>query len=669
MKLSNESEAVTFASDVMQQSTGAHLNNIAWWGVQLQYYRGKHWRRHSADRHTISTRSLPTITDPSRRDVRVALNFIADNVTKVDSRITANEVPFDVLPASAAGTQARITAAIGEEYLRQTVQQQAFISKYMWCSFMRTIIGSHLLKLVFGQNDQGRYLGIEPVDPWHITLDPNNRLPDIANCHDFVIHSYALPVAVLKQRYDITIEPMATMGELQGSEEILTRATQLERPYAGDYMAKQPAVMIHELYTASEKGRFDRLWIMATGKDQGTGKLDRRVIWEGANPFAGLPFLKLDMFWRDSSAWGAGVPGRNISAQDIFNLSVTNLVRHLVHASWIRWTVPKETITQNTERQLNQNVMSSIIEYSVGIGGNAKPELVSAPNLPATATQLLNLVPQIGRRQVGLEDVSFGITSKRGEPTGAVKLKMQAADSVYNRVINLDAERMARFKQSIMTFPVVHKDYTGVQQVVGDQFSDSQIYEFLSIDPWKPSVVVSIVPGALLPKTATQIEEDTYKRLYAGLITPEMARITLFRKIGQAASSLEAAAFRTAQEENRLMLQGKPQLVLPWDIHGGHLPIHLEEYNRAVNRFKHPPEVLDLIGEHIQEHMTAQLAQELAYPPAEAPRAQVTQGAAAAGTRGQLGGGQGGGRSTAGGQASPEAEALKAEAAISQAAS
>ena len=414
MKLTENKEILQFVQDLVQEAQSSQLRNIAFWAIQLAYARGQQWRRaQTTTTGTVTNRYLKEVINPDRKDVRVSLNLIEGDITKADSRLTANEIPFDVLPSNSAASTARVSSAVGEEYLRQQALHLALLPKYQWCSFMRTILGSHLLKLVFRTGKDGnRWYDIAAIDPWQITLDPTNRSPDIANCHEFVMHTYAAPADLIAEQYKIDLKPLATMGQLMQAEEMLSRVAQLERPHAGRYQSKRKGILIHELCTASRPGVYDQLAIIGCGLGDKTQRIDRKVLWAGPNPFAGLPFMKLDMFWRDSSPWSKGVPGRSISAQDIFNLSLTNMVRYLVHASWVRWLVPRESMHRDQIKKLQGNVMNNVIEYSAALSGNLKPELARPPDLPTMANNFVASVPAMARRQIGLEDVGYGVTSK-----------------------------------------------------------------------------------------------------------------------------------------------------------------------------------------------------------------------------------------------------------------
>lgn len=596
-------QAETFIERALREAETAGGRDRQYWHLAGAYFRGEQWARQSTSSSstTTTTRRLQNVLDPSRPDVRVTLNLIADNTRKVDSKVTPQEIPFSIVPQEVGNPTDRILADIADTYLRVTCEEKRLLAILQTASFRRCVFGSCLLKMVLRQSDQDRDWDYAVVDPWTITLDPYLTDPDLAGGHQWLLHSYLMTVDEVRDRYGSTLEPLGEMGDLVAQQhlhyDILGRAR-----LAAAQQSHTPAVMIHELYHGASPGEFSRLNILARTRDQRTVPL-----WDGQSPFTGLPFLKLDLFPRADSPWGVGIPNVCVNIQDIYNLGWTNFIRYLVHCSWIKWAAPRETLNKDTRNALRNNQMLGLIEYDRTNSGEFKaPEMVRPPDMPAAAPQMLALPPEIAMRQSGLENVSFGSISKRGEAAGTVKMRIEQADSLFSKVASTDGERYKRFLTVMLTFPVRHRGLDELRRRVGDRFSDEQLLAFLDgVDVRRPALTIDLVPGALLPKTPTEIRQEQMMYLQLGLADPGEVRYEIWRRTGSAVAYRDEQVFRLVEEENRQMRSGTPMFVEREDLHELHLPGHELCLNHPVTRFRFGDRAMELLSDHIAEHRTA----------------------------------------------------------------
>ena len=614
-----DKELEQWLTEQIRSSETAGLRDRWYDTISIAYYAGNQWARQSSanassSRNSMNSRWLKVVLDPTRPDIRVTMNLIEENVTKVDSKLTPQEIPFGVVPQASTNPADRVVADIAETLARSDTEAKAFLPHLQYASWKRVVLGTGILKQVLIDPGNRRDYFFADVDKWSIVLDPANFHPDIARCHRWLIHSYAVPNEELKKRYGMAdIQPQAKLGELY-LESSLFNSVGGSRYSARAHSSTAEANMVHELYYGSEPGQYDELYIVCRTKDS-----KARVLWAGPNPFPSLPFMKLDYRPRIDSPWGKGVPLINLNAQDIYNLAMTNLMRYLVHASWVKWIAPKETLDSDTRSALTNNLMCSLIEYTPSITGDHKPEPARLPELPSVAPGFVEMMPEIGQRQVGLSLVNYGITSKRGEPAGTVKQKIDEAGSINTRISSGDANEIRRFLNNVAMFPVVHRDFETLTEKVGDKFTPDQLELYMQTDPKRPNLRYHVVPGALLPKTALEHKQELLMELGSGALTPMEYRMTMFARTGVASSRLDDVTFRLAEEENRMMLAGKEPPVMPNDFHEGHEQVHLICYNDPVTRFRYGPDAIDRINQHVQDHRDAREVQALATVDVSAP--------------------------------------------------
>lgn len=610
-----EKEVTTFLEEMMVAAMPTALKDRVHWAVQQLYFEGKQWARQASTASDPRIRILKNIMDPSRPDVRVTLNLVTSTTRKIDSKVSPNDIPFEFQPAGSSCPEDHILADLAECYMRKKMEAVDFLSTYDWSSFQRCILGTHLIKAVYrsGPEDENGYQDrnwtLCNVDPWQITLDPANHNPDIAEHHQWVIHTYVMPTSQLNARFKTNIESLGDYGQLAVESSFYnTLSGEPVSTTARD--SKTPANLIHELYYGDEPGKYTHLYIMVRTKE---GKL--QMIWPSGDvrtpsPWPGLPFLKLDLWPRSSSPWGKGVPGELINVQDIQNLSVTNLMRYLVHGSWFKWIAPKNALTTESRKAILNNKMGGLIEYNQTYD-QPKIDIVRPPELPKTAPNLLAMMPNLADKYSGLSDLAWGDLQAR-QPFKAVNSAMEAGDSIISNTVKRDALRLKRFLMTLTYFPVVHKTVFEVEKYVGKEFTPEQIALFLMQDPNEPTISTVIVPGSLMPKTPRQIMQEQLTWLQSGVLDRFDLRFNLFKTTGMAISSTDEDSLRLAMEENRKMMRGEPIQAWPHDQHEIHYLVHQMAYNNRATRFRLGGEVMNLLSQHMTEHEEALQVKQMA---------------------------------------------------------
>ena len=411
-----------------------------------------------------TTGRLLTNWNPGLTSLRVTQNHVTEKVCV--SAAATYPTSFDASvepPTRDQGVSATVVAQTLEDTIKATVRHSNLLETAQDANLRRCIAGSYGIGLTIkntmrtvnmgGQSMKlpSKQLVAFDVHPTRFILDPFVTSHDLRQ-HDYVIYTDVWTLDKLKAVYpDVQWNPddMSTVGQLTPYEQSLSTlsGTRLFEKYR--VYSQTKGAVVFQIHRKDETGRFGEYYVVVK-----TNTKDIEWINEGdaSSPFGGdgLPFVLLHGNRRANSTWSIGDVSMIMDSQDMLNLTLTMVFRHLqkfVNPQYIvdqRWF----GIKASKEDWRNQftNQVGGVIS---GTPSSMDKSIMPPQVLNGTAPQpmLLDLADRSAfkmRADTFRTEMNTGGVSKSHVPFNTTQLLMQEGDRVLRSVPPRTSRRMNR---------------------------------------------------------------------------------------------------------------------------------------------------------------------------------------------------------------------------------
>jgi hypothetical protein len=323
---------------------------------------------------------------------------------------------------------------------------------------------------------------------------------------------------------------LPTMGQLAPHKTSAAQigGTNIFEAYRRQSDAKAIRVIEWFLSDANDPGNWPTMYQifdtspMTSISDQIGGKV---VNFENpVNPYGhrGLPFAKLDGFWRDDSPWCWGLPHLLMGQQDLINIARSIQYQQLVSSVFGMWLVDKQTYHRETfTNQLAEGV-GGVLEYDSRQQNLPPPQFVT-PDRPNQEFILIaqDLIQGM-RDQAHVAPVQRGI-GKTHQPAGAQEQLLQQANAVVDNVVLEDSDCYGEFLKT--TLGTVRTIMDGPNRMLArlrdnHGFKARHLQTLHELDPKHLLLVVKVRQNSVVSRSAQERKTDLMEGLQLGLVAP-----------------------------------------------------------------------------------------------------------------------------------------------------
>ena len=506
----------------------------AFWALAKVYDHGPQWGYVNRISGRNELKFLRSVTDPRRTDIRVAQNKIHPIVTRMVASSAPENIDFDLVGRSAAEHGYAVSAQrLLQEHLFDIGALELFREKEPY----KYTLGSVIIRRTLAMRGQEVDLAkptVRDFRPGLAIVEPHEILRDPAACtmrpeRDEQIYCHEKPQTVdwVKRNFGVTIKAKTTMGDLMGYQKAIQSATGLASN-AGISDSKTPAVLVYECYFQDPAEPGDWPWVLFAYMDSDPDSGQKLVPLGGVrqNPFYGLPFHQFNFDTTIHAPWGRGVPHIEMGGQDIFNISLTWLVRAMQEGGG-RWLIPEGAISDKTQAgKILTNRIDKPFFYNASMGGQ-KPERSRPPELNPGAMSILQQAPQWMKESVNLSDVQFGQPAgKRGESAQALDVRLGEANATLEKSRRDDELTMENLLYGVMVDLINprHTHLSRARKLLGKATDDKQTRALFRESPADQITRVVLHPTMVRPATRAEKKNEFVSLATAGVMDPNEAQ-------------------------------------------------------------------------------------------------------------------------------------------------
>jgi hypothetical protein len=583
-------QALKWANDVLRQSYTPRAEFESRCALHLTYIYGNHWSRIAGERRT-TVDGISRLRAQMRsldREVRMVMPKILARIEKLTSKLAVKNLDYRVDAQSGAANDF-MAAQVGTERLRLFCDDVRAMRAMNLANWWRCAMGSVVLRRTMVPLSEGVTLrdvagqplgepgrpkkirsygyGWSIVPPFEIIRDPSARSQDFDE-EDIIGQEKPRTLAWLQRNFPgVTLPDQAsatTMGQLLQFQRFTYRATGANLGY--DFaLSEAPAVMFSEWWfedqDASEAKWPYHMLAYRTCSGSG-GEQGLQLLTFGRNPYHRLP---LHHYWYTPqliAPWGVGVAERTIPKQDAVNLAYTLLFRALLVHSTPKYLVEQNSLADKVESALSSKTERPIV-YKVG---SRPPVRIPGPPPDPTATMFVMQTDSWIDSELNMSPIQAGITSKRGEQVGTVRLKLEQADTVLDAITRFDEETDNELLTGTL-FDIARTESLGsLRNRLSNRFPDNYIAALKAQDVGDTLIGVRVTPDSLRPETPNETREAYYRDVAAGIVSADTARMAQYLRNGVVTDPVEARALDKQRGEIGQMLAGN-WIEPEWDQH------------------------------------------------------------------------------------------------------
>ena len=613
-------EAVEKLKTLRSSSAQQRAYFDSFWSLAGVYTYADQWAYIAPKDNALSVSYLRNITDPRREDIRVTMNRIHADVTRLVSELDPMRIDYELVQRS---VRYLVPKLIGkrffDKYLKQ-VHALEILSEKNWARF---IIGSMIVRRTLTAQGAERFVaggekrvrnfqpGVALTYPSEMLRDPSASTTNMARDEEIVAQEKPRTTNWLKRYFGADVKTQSKLGQLLRFQRQFQAAggLGLDRHATASTL---PAVLVQETYYQDPDEVRPWAWAMFSYCDP---SVDRdRVIPLGKglvkNPFFGLPFHPYHYDTQIASPWGRGAPHIQIAGQDILNIAITWLVRNMQAGSG-KWMVEKNTMSPPEKARMLNNRLDEVIEYTKQNQYSAAPQRTPPTQVSPAVLDFINGAPTWMKDSLNLSDVQSGKTSKRGESGGAIELKLNQANAPLEMVRRRD-DRTTEDLLMGLYCDVLNPRWARldqVREVLGEDTPDEMVRALLRDDPKKYISHVNLLPSTNRPKTPSEQQQEITTLHGQGVIdNSEDALWELMLRGVNASSDMKNAHDKQLMEINQMLHEGE------------YVPVYMAENHgyekRTVAWFVSQPAAMalteedrELLTQHYNDHYQAEMAE------------------------------------------------------------
>jgi hypothetical protein len=523
------------ARELVEQTRSAAMSrrayDDAYWTLGRVYDHGPQWGFINTRNGSAEVKFMPSITDPQREDIRVAVNKIHEVVVRIKAGLAPKSIDFQLKPRSAAS---RVMKFVGEQAMEKHLSRIHALEILRAKNDGRCVLGSMIVRRTLTTQGQpmqipegGEIRSIRPglalVYPWEIIRDPSANSTSFQRDEQIVIHEKPQTVEWFRANWGVEIDTTATMGQLYDYQRQLESATgRVGDRYLSD--SKQRGAIAYEAYIQDSDVPGDWPLVFYGYMNVSADREHITPRFFGRNPFYGNPLHEFHYDTQLQSPWGRGIPHILMAAQDVNNIAVTWLVRMMQQGSG-KWRYVEGSIdAKDIRRVLGPRISESIPWRQINNYTQA-PERVPPPQVNPATIQLLERCPQWMQEAIGLNPVQMGEVSKRGESAKAVQMRIDQADAPMEQIRQDDDLALAELLFGMgcdLTNPS-HLRLDEARDLLGDAVPDDMI-RLLLREPFEKHIEKVIVnPGTHRPETPDEVGDQFVNLAINNVMPPDKA--------------------------------------------------------------------------------------------------------------------------------------------------
>ena len=573
----DEKQALKRQTGLLTTSQSSRAAHEAYCGLCLVYAYGSQWASSggTGQRQGHSLQQLRTIVDADRSDVRMTMNVIRSRITKLNSRLAPRSIESRCVPASRAMNDI-VAAMVADGRLQLHLEEVDALRKLKQVSLWRLVLGSGLIRQcmwkgesVTGRDAAGKPTGQEVptiAHAWDVTApyeyirDPSARSVTFDG-EDCIGHEKPRTLAWLKRHFGISKEQLgetSTMGKLLEYQKFMYKATGQSLDY-GWSDSEAPAVMVGEWWHRDDDrdplGRWP--WYCMTYRNTAGADAAARGLKSlhfSPNPYHGLP---IHHFWFEDQLgcpWGKGVPALAIQAQDMINLSFTNLMRHQAAHSHSKYIVEENSLVDDIATALGNNPRRPVVIRK----GSAPLKRMESPPPDQTTMAIIDSSPTWMDWLLNMAPVQFGQSAgKHPEAGRAIDIRKDEADTPITAVSDGDEIALNRLLTADLFNLIRHETPEALEELLSHEFTRKQILTLKEQDVRRTLIGVRIEPETLRPQTPQEMREDAMVDIKTQMTNPVSARRSLLVRGRITIDEKESRAYRKQLQEIAMILDGQ----------------------------------------------------------------------------------------------------------------
>jgi len=593
----------------------------AWWTLAKVYDHGAQWGYINRSVRGTVVRNLRAVTDPRRTDLRVTVNRIHADVTKLVAATMPERIKYDLLQRSVKYKSISITGKLALDRHLEEIRALDVLREKDWA---RYVMGTGIVRRTLAQKGKAARvrddLSIRNFRPGLATIFPHEIIRDPAantlRPHEnevIYVHEKPRTTNWVARNFGVHIKTDATLGRLLEFQRQLQSAGAhgVDR---GALDSREKAVIVYEAYYQDPDHERDWPWVLygVLNPSDKSGMIEPLKPGLIPNPFFGLPFHHFHYDVEIQAPWARGVPHVLMQGQDIFNIGMTWMVRMMQEGSG-KWRVQKGTMSSTEATRMLNNRNSEPLWWTKNVPTDSAPDRAPPPTINPAAADMINTMPDLMKSQVNLTDVQFGQSSKRGESAAALATKLAAANEpleMIRRNDDLEIERLLYGMYVDLTNPTRAR-LDQFRKLVGPDIADSRIRELVRVPPTEAISSVKVHPSTTRPQTPADVRAGIVALHSAQVFGDEPSSVRVRWEAmlrGQPVDTEMKRNYDKQLIEIAMLVAGEDVRVNMSDNHDYHI--------RTVDGYVGQPAALALEGEQLQyleghraEHLQAQFAE------------------------------------------------------------
>lgn len=532
-----------------------------------------------------SVNGLRPMLQMTMDQVRVSLNQIRPRLRQACSKLMPDPDGFDydITPASPQWNDLS-ASRVGKARLDIHLDRIQGIRKLRRRTLLAATLGSALIRRVIRSREMAIMerdnIGEPIIDPktgkpkflrefdhdWMVCPPYEFIRSPGANSVDFdgedcIGHEKPITTDELYRRFGIKLQTSQTYGQLLDFQQKIAKWAGTNAALGLQYV-NRPAVMLQEWWFKGIDLDPENKWpymLVTYCDDKAVNVEDRdlKVLYYGRNPYGGLP---IHHFFYDpvpELPWGQGLVEQVMQEQHLYNVAVTGLLRTYLEQGGSKYVVEQNSISDPIQEAFSKR--NSVIQVQKGA---VLPKRLEPPSLDQHCVMFVQSATDYFDNALNQNPVQRGVTSKRGDAVGTVKLKIEQADST-------NAARIADDQicvNSLLTGTlsdlglIARLSPTGLKTtkiLLGNQFDDLSIQRWMDQDWQDPSCGVRVTRDSMSPKTPREYRDEYVELTREGILDKDRARIAILLRGGERVDPFESAAWEKQESEIQSILSGQ----------------------------------------------------------------------------------------------------------------
>ncbi len=612
-------------------------------GAYACYYEGLQYlaRQNGAINYQNTTVGrLFTQLNPDRQALRVISNQITQKtIVAAAATYPTAFSPTVEPPIRDSGPQAASVAQTLEDLTVATIHQCGLLGVAQDVNLWRCINGSYGIGLsvrsqqttvmVEGQPTPmlNKTIKAIPVHPIKFILDPGIEDRDLTK-HDYVIYEDVWTIDALRAAYpQVQFDPndMQTMGQLCPVETQMNNLSDGRLYSRYRQFSQTKAARIYQVHRKDATGRFSEYYV---GIEYNTKVKDNTISWvnqdDPRSPFGGngLPFALIHGHRRSSGVWGIGEVGMSMDSQDIINLMMTMILRHVrmfTSASYVvdrRWfgTTANDNDIHN---QISNAVGGAIIGRPPSMDKSVMPpQLTMAPSYQPGLLEMLDRSSDKMRDDTFRAEVTTGSGMKSHVSSSVVNTMITQSDRVLGIRRTEDCQVYQELLQVLLGTQIKHiQEQTADSMAMLDRegFDQQDVMAILETDPYYPTCGMKLSEADLIYRSSEEKRSVLADALARNAITADQYQRGM-AEMDYALSGQDRYMKTEIDKKVARLLLGEPWTALPL---GGYGSWALQALRQALfdGRVKANPEMQQMVIEAINMQTQANVQEQLASDP------------------------------------------------------